>query len=288
MSISKASLVPVLQALAEELRALELIAQAPRITEFREDDLRPHFDALRAQFDRLSELLPDARTTDFASFLRSVGESFIRAQQNLDAQSERYLRDTAHQPHLLPSVFRIPKLTAEIKFALEKLSGKELNLLFYQRKDEASSLHQQSLSFEIVSAPLPPEMQRQLTHAIPLLDLLLEPAARAAVFEALQSLAPEPAAWLSPNLLLEHRDEVLICRQTASLAEPTGDSYFLLYADATELKNIGVWHLDGPNRRLTAVYRYDLAPGKHEDLAPLKDFTLALARLQKEFLRRLQ
>lgn len=80
----------------------------------------------------------------------------------------------------------------------------------------------------------------------------------------------------------------LICRQTASLAEQTGDSHFLLYADATELKNIGIWHLDGPTRRLTAVYRYDLVPGKHENLAPLKDFALALARWQKDFLGRLR
>lgn len=216
MSIRKTTLIPALQALAEELRALELVAQAPHVTEFRAEDLRPQFDALRAKFDRLSELLPDARTTDFATFLRSIGESFVRAQQNLDAQSELYLRETAGQSHLFPTVFRIPKLTAEIKFALEKLSGQQLNLLFYQRKDEASSLHQQSLSFEIVAAPLPPEMQRQLTNAVPLLELLLDPRARDAIFETIQNLKPEPTAWLSPALLLEHRDEVLICRQTAT------------------------------------------------------------------------
>jgi hypothetical protein len=58
----------------------------------------------------------------------------------------------------LKSVFRIPKVSAELKFAIDEITNKGVNLLIYKDEAQARTLNQQSIQFEIVSIPPPPDL----------------------------------------------------------------------------------------------------------------------------------
>src|SRR5262245_25768312 len=60
---------------------------------------------------------------DFDGFFAEIADGFVNAQSKLDLASAQYLKQISVQPHVLPSVFRIPKLNADLKFALEKKEG---------------------------------------------------------------------------------------------------------------------------------------------------------------------
>jgi hypothetical protein len=91
-------------------------------------------------------------------FLENVGQALMSAQKSLDVESANYLADSASQKHVLKSVFRIPKVSAELKFAIDEITNKGVNLLIYKDEAQARTLNQQSIQFEIVSIPPPPDL----------------------------------------------------------------------------------------------------------------------------------
>ena len=62
----------------------------------------------------------DQERLGFSQFLSGIGTAMLDTQRELDAQSLTYLRENSQNRHVLPSIFRFPKLSAEMKFALEK------------------------------------------------------------------------------------------------------------------------------------------------------------------------
>jgi hypothetical protein len=111
----------------------------------------------------------------------------IAAQQRLDAQSEVYLSSSS-SPRPLPALFRLPRLKAQMKFAMEKKGEEEINLLFYSSTEAASTLQQHTLDFEVVAVPPPPESGLAPGPFVPLLpriDLVLDRGLRQAWLDAI-------------------------------------------------------------------------------------------------------
>jgi hypothetical protein len=157
---------------------------------------------------------PNASATlGFADFLSEVAEAMLTAQQQLDLQTEAYLSGGSN-PRPLPTLFRLPKLEAEMKFALQKKEKKELELLFYADSSAASSLQQHSLKFELVAVPPPPESRLTPGEYVPLLPrimLLVDRARRGATLERiLQDDSVCKALGLPAGAKAEQHSEIAV------------------------------------------------------------------------------
>lgn len=256
------------------------------------------FGELAAEVPGASASGADADSVRFGDFLSMAGNSLVAAQDELDEQSKRYLQRNQGREHIHPSVFRIPKLKAEIKFALEKESERGFNLLFYKGKDQETTRHQQGMSFEVISVPPSPETLNTLRTERPQVDFILAPSARRALLERAAKATLTPAS--QPNAddreILEdaaRRPRVLIWEKGA--AEDGESAHYLLYADrpgSLKKAKAGLWLLTRKTAdtqdRLTVVFRYtktvqDRIPGERPEL--IYDEFLRLCDLQEKLLR---
>jgi hypothetical protein len=103
----------------------------------------------------------------FAEFLGEISGAMVAAQQRLDGQTESYLAGSS-SPLPLPTMFRIPRLAAEMKFALSTESAEGFKL-FFQSEESETTRQEQSLKFEIVAVPPPPESGITPAPYIPLM-----------------------------------------------------------------------------------------------------------------------
>ncbi|MCP4693737.1 MAG: hypothetical protein GY859_37230, partial [Desulfobacterales bacterium] len=103
------------------------------------------------------ELEPDFKVDGIDAFFKNVGEGLVQAQKSMDSRTVEYL---ATDP-AIPSVFRIPKVNAELSFSLKQgTSGGFLAQLLSGGEDEKTMAHK--VNFDIVSVPPPPEVVQQL------------------------------------------------------------------------------------------------------------------------------
>ena len=109
---------------------------------------------------------PDPEGVAFPAFLEMISKSVVRAQEMLDGESERYIREAKGRPHALPSLFRMPKVTAQMKFGLDVSEGGGLNLLFYSRKHETTTRNEQAIEFEVISVPAPPDVLAKVESGV--------------------------------------------------------------------------------------------------------------------------
>jgi len=230
--------------------------------------------------------LTEGKPVEFSDFFSSVGRSLVEAQKALDGHSETYLERIRGRPHILPSVFRIPKLSAEIKFALKEVKAEKINLIFYSTKDEAEKQHQQSVQFDIVSVP-PPQPQ-EMINLTPQVTLILSSGMRNSVFEGINqflgSTGDEAELKSVPFLKdQDNMDQVLIV-EAAPLK-----CFFLFYAEPEKDKDVGIWRLTlDPSPKLEEVIRFTRTIGKAGDERLLHDAVLEFGRLQADFLKQLR
>lgn len=130
----------------------------------------------RAALADVQKALNDARRvrlndaiTPIGSFFSDIGKGVVDAQKALDAQSKQYLAELLKEANDknkgkdavitdVPgaSMFRIPRVAAELKLSLEKTLDSDWSVVFYSKEEQTKELQQQSLQFEIVSVPIPP------------------------------------------------------------------------------------------------------------------------------------
>src|SRR5262245_47013658 len=98
------------------------------------------YDEVNVAWERLRDLLRGSQTSSIANFFDLIGHGLIDAQKRLDAASEEYVRSAMRLPRgdgegtgghaatapALPTMFRIPKVNAELKCSLETNSEKKL------------------------------------------------------------------------------------------------------------------------------------------------------------------
>ena len=101
-------------------------------------------------------VVTDQERLGFSQFLSNIGTAMLDTQRELDSQSLAYLQENSQNRHVLPSIFRLPKLSAEMKFALEKQDERTVNLVFFKNQTMAKEMHQQSSS----SIWFPPRRRR--------------------------------------------------------------------------------------------------------------------------------
>jgi hypothetical protein len=167
---------------------------------------------------------------DFGEFFKTVGTGLVAAQEQMDAASVEYLKGISGKSHLLPSVFRIPRVTAEMKFALTKGVKEKFDILIFGKDTLAETMHQQSVHFEVVSAPPPvPGLLPPYGY-----DPVLADDRRKRVFDAIRAIPN--AATTFADLLRDPLDRVLI------LVNQTENQYLLMRAgDAAG--QLGLWYL---------------------------------------------
>jgi hypothetical protein len=164
----------------------------------------------------------------------------ISAQQRLDLQSEAYISGSS-SARPLPSLFRLPRLKATIKCAIEKKTGKNVDLLFYSTAQSATALQQHTIDFELVAIPPPQELRLPGGNYFPLmprLELIFERARRRDLVQALlasteASNALGLTAGIEPDSLSD-----LIIWQFVLPAQPDSQSATSLFVLAA--RNSGI------------------------------------------------
>jgi hypothetical protein len=289
---------------AEKLRA-----SAERLQKFHSTKKRTRSGKLSkrdaAQLERLEskfteanlavrQILPAAVTTaappepaifDFDEFFEKVADGFIKAQQNLDAASAQYLAAVSKQPHALPSVFRIPRVAADVKFALEKTAGKKIQLLFFKNENVATTLNQQTVQFEIVAAPPPAGLLIGPVTAFP----VLSKSRRAELFKLIQDyLLPSPNN--TPALTDQLLDRARLAKDPNSVIviSVDGDRRFLLaYAGDGASGNVGLWYLDLETQPVSFAVIRKFGSPNDPNIESVRAFLFKLGMQQKEFLAKL-
>ena len=175
----------------------------------------------------------------------------------------------------------------EIKFAAREKKGRGVNVLFYQSRAEAERLHQQSLKFEVVSVPPPPELLQQMQEGEldgPYVDFVLSSFERSRIQGILRraaSIRPE-GDWVRSIVREDWFKRVLLWRIGPSETEPH-EQYLVLYA--TRAKKTGIWVLtviDPP--AVQTVLQYDDTPGFGARPQILRDFITSLSNAQQAML----
>lgn len=235
------------------------------------------------------EVLPAAAARDedpvpfeFGEFFKKVSEGFIKAQQNLDAASAQYLAAVSEQPHALPSVFRIPRVTADVKFALEHTKGETINLLFFKDEDVATTRNQQAVQFEIVSAPPPAGLLVGPVSVFP----VLSKSRRAELFKIIQDFKLPGMTPAQTNAALD-RPKLVADPDTVIIISVDGDNRFLLtVASNATPGNVGFWYLEIVPEVSVAVIR-KFGSGTDPNIGKVGEFIFKLGTMQKEFLAKL-
>ena len=239
--------------------------------------------APKAAAPKTEEAEPTARF-DFDGFFTEVAEGFINAQTKLDAASADYLKLVSEKPHVLPSVFRMPKLDAQMKFALEKQTGKGIQLLFYKNESTTTNLNEQSVHFEIVAAPPPAGVSVSPVIVAP----VLAKDRRADLFKAIGDyLLPAPNNTAAKTDTALDRKNLVANPDNVIIIAINGDrSYLLTVADNKASGNIGVWYFEmSDNSFLNVLRKFGL--NTDPNITQVRDFVLQLGTVQKEFLSRL-
>lgn len=175
-------------------------------------------DDPRLELFRTSPPAEAARRLSFGALITEVGSSLAEAQRALDRQSVAYLEDARRlslQGLGMPTAYRMPRVRAEFRFALDTTAEQGFNLLFLRDAEKVTSSNTQSVEFEIVAAPAtPPPPGAAVPAALPVLD----PGRREALLAALRA-ALSPAGSLRP----EDEDSVLLF----SFGPASGEAFVL-------------------------------------------------------------
>lgn len=221
--------------------------------------------------------------TNFADFLANIGTSFIETQQKLDQQSIEYLNSIQDRPYLPPTVFRIPKISAELNVALEEKKGMGVNVILFSKQQEMSTYNQQSMNFEIAAVPPSPELLQILRDQTPKIDFLFDTMKRQSVFDQIEKLTPQQnnpklKAQLQIIATQDNRNRVLIWPIGAN------GTFLILFAGEASGDDVGIWFLNTQKEDLEPVLRLDLKPKPGENQGPLREFVFELGQTQEKLL----
>jgi hypothetical protein len=224
----------------------------------------------------------DTASFDFADFFLKVGQGLVDAQRKMDSESLVYLQEVSSQPHVLPSIFRIPKLSANVKFALTQEQDKSVGIVFYKDETKAQTLNQQSVEFDIVSVPAPTQLSSPLS-----VTLILSRTQRQVILKAVgdyrvpgDTTGADTEARLGLRTALANPDQIII------YSPGVDGNFYLAFAHADLDQNVGFWfaNLKSSPAQVVAIRKYgDVGPA---GLGSLRDFVLAQGQKQAEFLMR--
>ena len=242
--------------------------------------------------------------SELSSFLVNIGEAVVDAQRELDKESERYLSETAGKDHLVSSVFKIPKVSANIKFAVNNKRGKKFGILVSRRKTESETSLNQGLDFEVMAVPPPPEVLAEIIkNGMPRFSFELSRSGRERIFNVIENLIGNKKNHKLALLVNEeNRDRVVILNV---IPPEERASYLIFYAeeDTTENDNsneegvvtnrdneVGIWYaqeLPHDTMEIQALIGFtEKARARSlEDHGKLRKLVLFMAERQKKILK---
>jgi hypothetical protein len=244
-------------------------AQQERITALSQQIKAAHTDLRMA----LGQTPPTADgkgvSSSFDDFFGAVASSFANAQQNLDNKTKEYLAGIQNQKECMPTAFRISKVSADMKFAVDSVDSHSVGIIFYKDTSSTEIQNQQQVHFEMVAAPTPPGT----TVSSPSIPLLFSAPTRKRLFDIIAqriNVAGDPTG--SANLLGQP-NRVLI------FPEKPDQVFYLAYADN---QKCGLWRLDSTTAKMTVMRAF--GPTAGTDLDAIRDTVLRLGTQLEAFL----
>ncbi len=122
------------------------------------------------------------------AFFSNVATSLVLAQQRLNQASLAYSNDVEAQfrGFIPPAQFLIPKVEATMQVGVSEMTGKSVNLVFFNDQSRKEQFSQNTIKFELVASPPPPG---GLTTLTPFLVLEGKDALLARVLRELPTVA---------------------------------------------------------------------------------------------------
>ena len=233
------------------------------------------------------ESSPAEEEVDFAEFLAEIGDSVVETQRKLDQQSMAYLEEIKPNKQIAPAIYRIPKVKANIKFGMRSIKQKGFNIIVAQQRQEDEKMLNQSLDFEIISVPPPPDFQQSLSGEVPGIGFIFSRPLRDAIFSAIaayNTTPGHPQPGLNKDFLTAARKQVLILQVGPAMVEGMQD-YLLLAANNEAAKNVGIWYLrlDPAGKQKTVleiILKFSADDRKGENYQMLQQLILAQSAKQ--------
>lgn len=97
----------------------------------------------------------ESKPSSIEEFFEAVGSGARKAQEALDLESLEYMKN--RQSFAPETMYRIPKVSANLKVGMTVSEDKQINFLVIKSGSETSRTLEQEISFDIVSAPPPPD-----------------------------------------------------------------------------------------------------------------------------------
>jgi hypothetical protein len=111
---------------------------------------------------RIEDAITIESVSDLSKFFSGVSQAVVDAQEDLNQQSLDYIKHLPqHEGRALipPSYFAIPSVKAEMKVGISQVKGKGINVVIFHKKEQQQNYSESTISFEVVSAPVPPSTQ---------------------------------------------------------------------------------------------------------------------------------
>jgi hypothetical protein len=151
------------------------------------------------------------KDNNLESFFQQVSSSVVKAQQQLDMTSLSYAQELKDSP-IPPSLFSIPKVSAEIKLGLKKGTGSNVLVTVFGKPEDTTNFSETTVSFDVVSAPPPPGGAGIYSAPIPSVIVVGPQRDRAAAAIRSMSgtiraatgvdLSTDPATWLPTAIVI--------------------------------------------------------------------------------------
>ena len=90
--------------------------------------------------------------TDVSEFFDGVARAVVQAQRGLDRRSRTYLDGNP----FIPTTYRIPKVSAELSFAVQSVRRRRVNAILYGKEHRDAREREQRVELDILAAPLDP------------------------------------------------------------------------------------------------------------------------------------
>lgn len=256
-------------------------------------------------YAKLHALLSDSAASTLDSFLSEVGSAAVTTQRRLDVQNRQALEEARALGLPPSSVFQLPKLSATVKFAISKTEKQRFGLVFASKSSGSELTNEQTLSFDIVSVPLSPELIRSAKVAAETTQPILDEDIREQIKEVFakakpQDVTPTPDARRCRTFLEEIQkivlpdfDRALVVRQPRDDNE---NVRFLVFYAAPQSKDapqgtntahlIGIWEADIGTGAVIVVWSYKSGKGEEdEDYQPFQRWVQHLAAMQLAVLK---
>lgn len=254
--VKKAKILKIVKAINEARKVLDKKITSIADPEFNPDEIAEEFIKLQDTVMTLRDYLSlEGNRSSTGDFLEGMATSMIQAQKRLDEHNRTYLSQALADNDIIPAQFRLPRLSAEVHFAIENVTTSGWNILIHSKETESRELNQQILKAELVAAPPPPDLLEKLRARLPGVALVLDPRERDRVREVLELYASERV-----KKTLLHNDNWM---RALILKHAEAGSYALFLTLKKEIddeKDLGVWHVSTDPPEVTVAYSYDRGP----------------------------